>query len=99
MSDSSSESLRRIAEALERLAPPPIAAPSFAEAKLFGYDADKGVFTPAPSYGLPLDLLVGVDRQKDRFVQNLTRFAKALPANHALLWGPRGAGKSSMAKA
>jgi predicted AAA+ superfamily ATPase len=42
---------------------------------------------------------VGVARQKQRFVENLTRFARGLPANHALLWGSRGAGKSSLAKA
>ena len=32
-------------------------------------------------------------------MENLTRFARGLPANHALLWGSRGAGKSSLAKA
>jgi predicted AAA+ superfamily ATPase len=42
---------------------------------------------------------VGVDRQKARFLENLQRFAKALPYNHALLWGVRGTGKSSLAKA
>lgn len=91
--------LRRIAEALERLAPGPVAAPDFAAARLYHYDPKARQFAAAPNYGLPLDLLVGVDRQKDRFVQNLGRFAKGLPANHALLWGARGAGKSSMAKA
>ena len=91
--------LARIAAALERLAPPPPAAPDFTAARLFRYDAGPGAFTPAPDYGLPLDLLVGVERQKARFVENLTRFAGGLPCNHALLWGSRGAGKSSMAKA
>jgi hypothetical protein len=91
--------LARIAAALERLAPPPQAAPDFNAARLFRYEAGPGAFTPAPDYGLPLDLLVGVERQKARFVENLTRFAAALPCNHALLWGSRGAGKSSMAKA
>jgi uncharacterized protein len=99
MSDLSQDSLRRIAEALERLAPAAPSAPVFAAARLYRHDSHTGEFTPAPDYALPLDLLVGVDRQKDRFVQNLTRFAKGLPANHALLWGSRGAGKSSMAKA
>ena len=44
-------------------------------------------------------MLVGVERQKSRFVSNLERFASGLPCNHALLWGSRGAGKSSLAKA
>ena len=99
MSQESSPLLIRIAEALERLAPPPPAEPSFAEARLYRYDTARNTFSPAPDYGLPLEMLVGVERQKARFFENLTRFANGLPCNHALLWGSRGAGKSSMAKA
>jgi len=91
--------LNRIAEALERLAPPDPAAPDFAAARLFRHEPSSGAFQPAPDYLLPLASLVGVDRQKDRFVENLQRFADGLPSNHALLWGVRGTGKSSMAKA
>jgi predicted AAA+ superfamily ATPase len=91
--------LARLVAAMERLAPPPPPAPDFAAARLFHYDPVNGAFLPAPDYGLALDLLVGVDAQKQRFVQNLRRFAGGLPANHALLWGSRGAGKSSMVKA
>lgn len=91
--------LIRIAEALERLAPAPVAEPDFASAKLFRHDAGQDLFVPAPDYPLALDLLVGVERQKLRFVENLRRFAKARPANPVLLWGARGAGKSSMVKA
>jgi predicted AAA+ superfamily ATPase len=90
--------LIRIAEALERLAPAPVPEPDFAAAKLFRHDAGQGLFVPAPDYPLALDLLVGVERQKLRFVENLRRFAKARPANPVLLWGARGAGKSSMVK-
>jgi len=99
MSQESSPLLIRIAEALERLAPPPPAEPSFAEARLYRYDTARNLFAAAPDYGLPLEMLVGVERQKARFFENLTRFANGLPCNHALLWGSRGAGKSSMAKA
>ena len=99
MSQESSPLLIRIAEALERLAPPPPAEPSFAEARLYRYDTARNTFSPAPDYGLALEMLVGVERQKARFFENLTRFAGGLPCNHALLWGSRGAGKSSMAKA
>ena len=91
--------LARIAEALERLAPLPERAPDFTAARLYRYDAASDAFTPAPDYALALDLLVGVERQKDRFMENLARFASGLPCNHALLWGSRGAGKSSLAKA
>jgi len=99
MSQESSPLLIRIAEALERLAPPPPSEPTFAEARLYRFDPARDAFAPAPDYGLALDLLIGVERQKARFFENLTRFANGLPCNHALLWGSRGAGKSSMAKA
>ena len=91
--------LARIAEALERLAPPAPAVPDFAAARLFHYDANTGAVTPAPDYGLALDLLVGIDAQKARFAENLRRFALGLPSNHVLLWGVRGTGKSSLVKA
>ena len=99
MTDALEPLLSRIAEALERLAPAAPSAPDFAAARLFRFDPDHDAFLSAPDYGLPLDLLVGVDRQKTRFVENLRRFAVGLPANHALLWGVRGTGKSSLAKA
>ncbi|THD59422.1 ATP-binding protein [Phenylobacterium sp.] len=91
--------LTRIAEALERLAPPRPLEPDFTAARLFRHDPASGAFHPAPDYPLPLAALVGVERQKDRFVENLRRFADGLPYNHALLWGVRGTGKSSLAKA
>jgi len=91
--------LTRIAEALERLAPRPAGEPSFEGARLFRHDPDSGAFLPAPDFSLPLELLVGIERQKERFVSNLERFARGLPSNHALLWGVRGTGKSSIAKA
>jgi len=91
--------LTRIADALERLAPPPPAAPDFSAARLFRHEPKDGAFVPAPDYPLSLDLLVGIERQKSRFVENLRRFAVGLPSNHVLLWGVRGTGKSSVTKA
>lgn len=91
--------LERIADALERLAPPAQVAPVFEDARLFRHDPASGAFHPAPDYPLPLDALVGVDRQKARVLENLERFARGLPSNHVLLWGVRGTGKSSIAKA
>ena len=46
-----------------------------------------------------LSLLQGVDQSRDTLLENTRRFAKALPANNALLWGARGMGKSSLVKA
>ena len=100
MTDPNTEALlRRVADALDRLAPRPSAVPDFAQARLWRYGAAADEYLPAPDYGLPLDLLVGIEAQKARFVENLGRFARGLPANHVLLWGVRGCGKSSLAKA
>jgi hypothetical protein len=99
MAEDIAASLRRIADALERLAPPAAPDPSFDAARVFRHDAASGRFLPAPDFLLPIDLLVGVDRQKARLLECLERFATGLPTNHVLLWGVRGAGKSSLAKA
>jgi len=99
MIDAQNALLARIADALERLAPAAPTPPDFSGARLFRHDRAGQAFVPAPDYPMALDLLVGVERQKDRFVENLTRFATGLPCNHVLLWGVRGTGKSSMTKA
>jgi hypothetical protein len=44
-------------------------------------------------------LLKAIESQRDILLANTERFAKALPANNALLWGARGMGKSSLVKA
>jgi predicted AAA+ superfamily ATPase len=99
MSDQTDSILGRIAAALTRLAPAERTPPDLTAARLFRYAAAEKRFVGAPDYGLPVDLLVGVDRQKARFLENLSRFAAGLPSNHVLLWGARGTGKSSLAKA
>jgi predicted AAA+ superfamily ATPase len=91
--------LARIADALERLAPAARVEPDFSGARLFRHDPASGAFHPAPDYPLPLESLVGIERQKARFAENLQRFAAGLPYNHVLLWGVRGTGKSSISKA
>ncbi|MFO1352611.1 MAG: ATP-binding protein [Gammaproteobacteria bacterium] len=40
-----------------------------------------------------------IDRQKSEMERNTRQFLAGLPANHVLLWGPRGTGKSSLIKA
>jgi len=40
-----------------------------------------------------------IDRPKQAMDQNTRQFLAGLPANNALLWGPRGTGKSSLIKA
>ncbi len=46
-----------------------------------------------------LDTLLGIEHQKQALLRNTERFVTGLPANHALLWGARGTGKSSLIKA
>lgn len=48
---------------------------------------------------MQLDDLLGIDRQKAALVQNTQQFVAGQPANHALLTGARGTGKSSLVKA
>ncbi len=49
--------------------------------------------------GIRLNQLLQIDRQKQRLIDNTERFLAGLPANHALLWGAKGTGKSSLIKA
>ena len=46
-----------------------------------------------------LDDLLSIDRQKQAVVQNTEQFVRRLPANHVLLTGARGTGKSSLIRA
>lgn len=43
--------------------------------------------------------LVGIERQKKEIVENTRAFLNRRPANHTLLWGARGTGKSSIIRA
>jgi hypothetical protein len=91
--------LARIADALERLAPPAPVAPDWDAADAFIWHPREGL-APVPSVAsLPLALLKGIDGARDTLLENTRRFARALPANNALLWGARGMGKSALVKA
>lgn len=46
----------------------------------------------------PLDLLVGIERQKAALLDNLRRHAAGFAAHDALLWGARGTGKSALVR-
>ncbi len=98
MDDEIQSALSKIAAALERISPPPTGSVDFSAARLFRHEGGSR-FVAAPNYELPLTLLVGVDRQKTRVIEALQRFAEGRAGNHILLWGIRGTGKSSLAKA
>lgn len=51
------------------------------------------------SLDLKLTDLIGVDTQREQLSRNTSQFVRGLPANHALLWGSRGTGKSSLIRA
>ncbi len=92
--------LRRIAEALERLSPAPMAAPDFDAADAFAWHTSPDRLEPVAQVArVDLSLLIGVNRARDILMQNTRHFAAGLPANNALLWGARGMGKSSLVKA
>src|SRR5690606_3175008 len=92
--------LARIADALERLAPPPPAASDIRAADGFVWDALHGRLEPVKRINrVPIELLRGVELQRRTLYENTERFALGLPANNALLWGARGMGKSSLVKA
>lgn len=92
--------LARIADALERLAPPTPPTPNFEAADAFVWRAEPQALEPVPMVSrVGLDLLHGIDAQGRILLDNTRRFAAGLPANNALLWGARGMGKSSLVKA
>jgi predicted AAA+ superfamily ATPase len=94
------ELLARIADALERLAPPSAAAPDFSAAEAFVWHPEGAKVSPVARVNrVDMSLLKGIDRVRDLLVENTERFARGFPANNALLWGARGMGKSSLVKA
>jgi uncharacterized protein len=98
--DSEKALLKRVAEALERLAPAPPAFADLAKHEAFIWrSSPPGLDAVAKVNRVDLDLLKGIDLTRDQLLDNTRRFAKGLPANNALLWGARGMGKSSLVKA
>ncbi len=94
------KTVKRIAEALERMAPAPLSAPDFAAADAFVWHVEPDRLEPVAKVNrVDLSLLVGVTRTRETLLANTLQFAKGLPANNALLWGSRGMGKSSIVKA
>lgn len=92
------ETLRRIAETLDRIAPPPSAPVDWLAHPAY-------VWHGTGAYGVPnleapsLDLIRGIDSQKDAVVGNVERLAAGAAAHDMLLWGARGMGKSVLIRA
>ena len=94
--------LTRIADSLERMAPPPTdptILDDFTQDAFLWQGAD-GRLLPIPQMqAVPLNLLKGIDRQIRQVMGNTRFFAHGLAANNVMLWGARGMGKSSLVKA
>ncbi|MEM7703770.1 MAG: DUF815 domain-containing protein [Pseudomonadota bacterium] len=90
--------LERIADALERLAPPVAPPTDWLNAPAYVWDGEKAQAIMALD-ALPLDTLRGVEEQKAAFTANVTRLAKGAAAHDTLLWGARGMGKSALVRA
>ncbi len=92
-----SDELARIAAALERLAPHQSAEADWSAAPAYVWD---GAARAIPAISAPpLDLLKGIDAQKDTVSSNVARLAAGHAAHDMLLWGARGMGKSALLRA
>ena len=92
--------LERIANALDRLAPPEKKIDNLNKSEGFVYDAKTGLIRPIEGINrIPISLLQGIEPQKKLLLDNTLNFSQNLTANNALLWGARGTGKSSLVKA
>ncbi|MBR0555802.1 ATP-binding protein [Ciceribacter sp. L1K23] len=92
--------VRRLADAMERLAGPAPAENDWEAADCFVWAPQRRHLQPVPRPNrVALTLIRGVDRVRDILHENTARFAEGFPANNVLLWGARGMGKSSLVKA
>lgn len=90
--------LKRIAAALERIAPTPTMPSDWLDAPAYVWDGVRARAVPrleAPH----LDQLRGIDAQKAQVVANVARLAAGHAAHDMLLWGARGMGKSAVLRA
>jgi len=92
--------LTRVADALERLAPPALQNAPLEQAMGYVWNSHSGRCEPVFAISrMPLDTLRGIDTQIAALYDNTKAFAQGKMANNALLWGARGTGKSSVIKA
>ena len=92
--------LTRVADALDRLAPPAISHTPLEPAMGYVWNSQTGKCEPVFAISrMPLNTLRGVDTQIAALYDNTKAFAQGQVANNALLWGARGTGKSSIIKA
>ncbi|MCK0767312.1 MULTISPECIES: ATP-binding protein [Chromohalobacter] len=94
--------LHKVLDRVEAWLPPEPAAVDWSRdvAAIWQRNALGGQLIPvAARDSVGMDDLVGIERQKTALLNNTRAFLHGRPANHALLWGARGSGKSSMVRA
>lgn len=90
-------SLSNVLQQLQQALPELKQAPDFSSAAYKWQDKQlKPIHQPKKIY---LADLKGIERQKEKVIQNTLQFLKGLPANDVLLTGSRGTGKSSIVRA
>lgn len=92
------DALVRIANALERLAPPHPAENEWTDHPAYVWDS-RGARHIEHIHAPSLDLLRGIDAQKATVSGNVARLAAGHAAHDMLLWGARGMGKSAVLRA
>lgn len=98
--DKTNAILERIANALDRIAPPEKKIDDLDKSEGFVFDSKSGLIRPVHIINrVAISLLQGIDFQKKLLLENTINFSNGLSANNALLWGARGTGKSSLVKA
>jgi predicted AAA+ superfamily ATPase len=94
--------LDELAARLERLLPPPSAAPDWKASTAYRWRKNaRGSYLEAVKHphGIRFSDLQDIDEQKKRLRENTQQFVAGRPANNVLLTGARGTGKSSLVKA
>ena len=93
------KNLKRIADALDRLIPPPINLQNLNSSNLFIWKTNPDQLIDLENSSLlTLEMLIGINHNKKVLYNNTLQFAKGFSANNVLLWGARGSGKSSLVK-
>lgn len=87
--------LRRMASALDRLAPPPVLHADPESGQYFRWHGSH-LAAVRPATALPVERFVGIDAQKAALAQNLAALSRGDDAHDMLLWGARGTGKSAL---
>ncbi len=92
----------RMLQHIEPLVPKPAEAIDWTQVYAASWQrkGNHSFFRPIPlGADIRLADLLGVEQQREQLLRNTQQFMRGFPANHALLWGARGTGKSSIVRA